>query len=206
MKNSKLLNVFLMLLAALMVIGTASASATASVEFTDGECSLDIWTYGNTNTVTSGYESYFDTVVIASSTWTDPDGRLAVLNDGDNMFIATKYPTECLCIVFASDRNDGYATVYVDGAEVWEGDTWADVDLAQDINAQTIRSLKITDLEFGIHTIIIENADVDEHDGHVTIYKYGYNCSNTEIPEFPTIALPIAAIIGLAFVFQRRNE
>ncbi|MBP1907986.1 PEF-CTERM sorting domain-containing protein [Methanolobus bombayensis] len=27
-----------------------------------------------------------------------------------------------------------------------------------------------------------------------------------EIPEFPTIALPIAAIIGLAFIMQRRKE
>jgi hypothetical protein len=27
-----------------------------------------------------------------------------------------------------------------------------------------------------------------------------------EIPEFPTIALPMAAIIGLAFIFRRRNE
>ncbi len=26
------------------------------------------------------------------------------------------------------------------------------------------------------------------------------NCTNTQIPEFPTIALPIAAIIGLAFI------
>ncbi|KXS44624.1 MAG: hypothetical protein AWU59_440 [Methanolobus sp. T82-4] len=27
-----------------------------------------------------------------------------------------------------------------------------------------------------------------------------------EIPEFPTVALPIAAILGLAFLFQRRKE
>jgi hypothetical protein len=27
-----------------------------------------------------------------------------------------------------------------------------------------------------------------------------------EIPEFPTVALPIAAILGLAFIFQRRKE
>ena len=27
-----------------------------------------------------------------------------------------------------------------------------------------------------------------------------------EIPEFPTVALPIAAILGLAFMFQRRKE
>lgn len=30
--------------------------------------------------------------------------------------------------------------------------------------------------------------------------------SNEEIPEFPTVVLPMAAIIGLAFVFQRRKE
>ena len=28
----------------------------------------------------------------------------------------------------------------------------------------------------------------------------------TAIPEFPTIALPIAAILGLAFIFQRRRD
>ncbi|MBW6470924.1 MAG: PEF-CTERM sorting domain-containing protein [Methanosarcinaceae archaeon] len=28
----------------------------------------------------------------------------------------------------------------------------------------------------------------------------------TVIPEFPTIALPVAAILGLAFIFQRRRE
>ncbi|WP_406661890.1 PEF-CTERM sorting domain-containing protein [Methanolobus sp. ZRKC3] len=27
-----------------------------------------------------------------------------------------------------------------------------------------------------------------------------------EIPEFPTIAIPVAAILGLAFFFQRRKE
>ncbi len=32
------------------------------------------------------------------------------------------------------------------------------------------------------------------------------NCANTQIPEFPTIALPIAAIIGLAFILQRKEE
>jgi hypothetical protein len=30
--------------------------------------------------------------------------------------------------------------------------------------------------------------------------------TGTDIPEFPTIALPIAAILGLAFFFQRRKE
>lgn len=38
---------------------------------------------------------------------------------------------------------------------------------------------------------------------HVT-FCYG-NGGTQEIPEFPTVALPIAAILGLAFVFMRRK-
>ncbi|MDW7731088.1 MAG: PEF-CTERM sorting domain-containing protein [Methanolobus sp.] len=44
------------------------------------------------------------------------------------------------------------------------------------------------------------------HNGHVTIYKYGYYCPITPIPEFPTVALPVAAILGLAFLFQRKEK
>jgi hypothetical protein len=29
---------------------------------------------------------------------------------------------------------------------------------------------------------------------------------NSEIPEFPTVALPVAAILGLAFFMQRRKD
>ncbi|GEM_PF-3521603 len=32
------------------------------------------------------------------------------------------------------------------------------------------------------------------------------SCQQEEIPEFPTVALPVAAILGLAFFFQRRKE
>ncbi|WP_406669932.1 PEF-CTERM sorting domain-containing protein [Methanolobus sp. ZRKC4] len=160
----------------------------------------------NHNRITSGYESYFDTS-ISGKIWTNSDGRLAIISENSHMLITTEYPTDCFCIVFASDRNDGYAKVYVDGEKVWEGDTWASPGRGQPISAQTIRSLKITGLESSTHSIKIENPNVDHvHNGHVTIYKYGYNCSNTEIPEYPTIALPMAAILGLAFVFQRRKE
>ncbi|MDI3485554.1 MAG: hypothetical protein PWQ50_774 [Methanolobus sp.] len=31
-------------------------------------------------------------------------------------------------------------------------------------------------------------------------------CQNNGIPEFPTVAIPIAAIVGLAFIFQRRRN
>ena len=49
-----------------MIIGTAAAttqSSTVSVELVDGECSLDTWTYGNHNSITSGFESYFNSNV-----------------------------------------------------------------------------------------------------------------------------------------------
>lgn len=208
MKYVNIKTISLMLLATLMVIGAASAVATpyANVELIeDVECSLDIWRYGNDNVI-GQYDSYFSSFV-SGNTWTDVDGRLAVLDKNDYMQITTQNPTECFCIVFASDSNDGWAKVYVDGYEVWSGDTWADVAREQDIDAQKIRSLKITGLENTEHTIKIERMSGTNCDGHVTIYKYGYKCpETTDIPEFPTIALPIAAILGLAFIFQRKQE
>lgn len=142
MKNMNLKMITLMLMATLMIIGTASAVAqpTASVELVDEECELSVWTYGNHNSITSGFESYFRSSVIGN-TWTDADGRLAVISENGYMTINTENPTDCFCIVFASDRNDGYAEVYVDDEKVWEGDTWADVATGQPIDAQKIRSL-----------------------------------------------------------------
>jgi len=51
----------------------------------------------------------------------------------------------------------------------------------------------------------------DEDDcARINYLKVTGHCCNphpcTEIPEFPTISLPVAAIIGLAFVFMRREE
>ncbi|SFM44652.1 PEF-CTERM sorting domain-containing protein [Methanolobus profundi] len=45
------------------------------------------------------------------------------------------------------------------------------------------------------------NADLK-----ISHYCEDGNGGITEIPEFPLIALPVAAIIGLAFFFQRRKE
>ena len=50
----------------------------------------------------------------------------------------------------------------------------------------------------------------DEYDtilGGVTVTDTGaWNRFASNVPEFPTIALPVAAILGLAFIFQRRKE
>ena len=37
-------------------------------------------------------------------------------------------------------------------------------------------------------------------------HDYAVASDSVAVPEFPTIALPIAAILGLAFIFQRRRE
>jgi hypothetical protein len=36
--------------------------------------------------------------------------------------------------------------------------------------------------------------------------KEQVNNNNNEIPEFPTVAIPMAGIIGMMFLFQRRKE
>ncbi|MHC1576048.1 MAG: PEF-CTERM sorting domain-containing protein, partial [Methanosarcinaceae archaeon] len=46
-----------------------------------------------------------------------------------------------------------------------------------------------------------DTAQTTQHDNDTEVVK-----PNQEIPEFPTVALPIAAILGLAFFFQRRRN
>ncbi|WMW24096.1 PEF-CTERM sorting domain-containing protein [Methanolobus sediminis] len=62
-----------------------------------------------------------------------------------------------------------------------------------------------------IHIQRIDEYVVGDEEGSAWV-TVGYceeddgNGGTQEIPEFPTIALPIAAIIGLAFIFQSRKE
>ncbi|NPE29183.1 DUF11 domain-containing protein [Methanococcoides sp. SA1] len=47
-----------------------------------------------------------------------------------------------------------------------------------------------------------DTAQTTQHDSDTEVVKQ----QQEEIPEFPTVALPVLAIIGLAFFFQRRNN
>ncbi|MCQ6962599.1 PEF-CTERM sorting domain-containing protein [Methanolobus chelungpuianus] len=49
-------------------------------------------------------------------------------------------------------------------------------------------------------------APANKDISHVTFCFNEDDGEIEEIPEFPTVALPIAAILGLAFMFQRRKE
>jgi hypothetical protein len=63
-----------------------------------------------------------------------------------------------------------------------------------------------------------EDEDSDAETGGVTgcftlnagdyynVVDAGLHSTEQEIPEFPTVAIPMVAIVGLAFVFGRRKE
>ena len=53
----------------------------------------------------------------------------------------------------------------------------------------------------GVWQVYVEVGEIG-----VSGVQFGSATRNVEIPEFPTIALPIAAILGLAFFMQRRNR
>ncbi|WP_319506380.1 SdrD B-like domain-containing protein [uncultured Methanolobus sp.] len=63
-----------------------------------------------------------------------------------------------------------------------------------------------------------EDSDASEADGKTDIFTLAmgeskgtldagiFKKTSEEIPEFPTVAIPMVAIVGIAFVFQRRKE
>jgi cytochrome c oxidase assembly protein Cox11 len=51
-----------------------------------------------------------------------------------------------------------------------------------------------------------ENSPCPDDTRQISHVTFCFCDPDNEIPEFPMIALPIAAIIGLAFIFQRRKE
>ena len=56
---------------------------------------------------------------------------------------------------------------------------------------------------------VFDGTSIEEIKGHyVTVWKYSYQWTY-QIPEFATIAIPVAAVLGLLFFFnhsKRRNE
>jgi hypothetical protein len=68
----------------------------------------------------------------------------------------------------------------------------------------SFKSLTLDTTEFISNSIKLDDEDVS---GQIKVSVTKFDCGDdAEIPEFPTIALPVAAIIGLAFFMQRRKE
>jgi len=87
--------------------------------------------------------------------------------------------------------------------------TWDIGTLAAGAPSATVSITVTVDASTPIGTILDNAATIDsndtaqttQHDNDTEVVK-----PDQEIPEFPTIALPIAAILGLAFFFQRRRN
>ncbi|MBP2029681.1 hypothetical protein J2755_000601 [Methanohalophilus levihalophilus] len=186
----------------------AASDVQLNVEFNEGVCSPSYWIYGDP-AFNNPDTDLLNITSITGPTWVDgTDGRLALTStDGSgSMVVNTLLPSSCICVQFASDSNEGNASIYIDGNWVWEGDTDADdVPLRLPLVNQTMRYVYISGLDYDTHTIEINQEDTGSAK-HVTVYKVGFNGCQEEIPEFPTVALPIAAVIGLAFIFQQRRE
>ena len=93
-------------------------------------------------------------------------------------------------------NNASQFTVKINGSAVstmaWSGTSGQfDVEIINDKGASN-----------GVYNIEYEDID----DGGSASVTHTIEVIITAIPEFPTIALPIAAILGLAFIFQRRRE
>ncbi|WP_048063245.1 PEF-CTERM sorting domain-containing protein [Methanococcoides burtonii] len=195
----------LVLITALVISMIGIGSAIAYPPLNDGVCEPDVWIYADPGYLQPDNDADIAINSLVGSYWRGYDGRLALLhlNGNSQMEVSIAEPTACLYVQFASDRNDGMASIYVDGELIWEGNTWAPNALGKPLDMQQMRYLKVTGLEPTAHTIKILTGE----QGHVTIYQFGYDrCTSEEIPEFPTVALPIVAIIGLTFIFQRRKE
>ena len=208
-----------LMLVSLAGIASAVAPSTATVELIDGKFienaseSYTVWAYADANVAPIPAE--FSLTLNDPNPWVSGSGHLALLDAGDTMVIESTVPTTCMYVQLEGDWNDGVVGVLVDGVVVWKGNTY---------NIGN-KYLKISDMAPTTHTVTVECVGINgggnptlpvsvtsptqvKYDDHVCMLHFGldeYN-NNQEIPEFPTIALPIAAILGLAFFFQRRKE
>ncbi|AFV23324.1 hypothetical protein Mpsy_1116 [Methanolobus psychrophilus R15] len=92
-----------------------------------------------------------------------------------------------------ADTSDMTVNILKDNFEPRENDPYTDVgviELTLNENASATGKWRVT---------ITAGEDTNTLD-------VGSAARNFEIPEFPTIALPVAAILGLAFFMQRRKE
>ncbi len=91
--------------------------------------------------------------------------------------------------------------------------TWDIGTLLAGAPAQTVTVSVTVDSAATIGTFLVNAVTINGNEagtGPTTVHdrdtKIVAQQNNGEIPEFPTVALPMVAILGLAFVFQRRKD
>lgn len=88
-------------------------------------------------------------VISSGGLWIGGD-RVALIGAGQWIELSCVEPSFLIGVHFLGDENDGYARVFVDGAEVWHGDTYGPV------GNQFDRHLEVTNLPMERHLLRIE--------------------------------------------------
>ncbi|WP_235271135.1 PEF-CTERM sorting domain-containing protein [Methanosarcina mazei] len=103
---------------------------------------------------------------------------------------------------------DGSLTVQIsaDG-----GSTWTSASSAESVSYTAVPSQKYDFLVRvsgydGLVTISDKSNSAIDPNAAVKNYDVATQSPNVDIPEFPTVALPVAAILGLVFIFGRKKE
>ncbi len=183
MKRIKQLAVVLIVL--MSTIGFASATTTSSPNTIDVNVDTDAIT-----TVTVTHEGNFQPDEIR---FTIIDVNNNVMTDElEGLFDGSTWARQGTTSTYLTQVEDPSTHV---NTTTWEFQIRDDIGSTDDATQK--------DKLYKVHFQVTSKAG--EYDSLFAVV----DASNTDVvpvPEFPTIALPVAAILGLAFIFQRRRE
>jgi hypothetical protein len=102
---------------------------------------------------------------------------------------------------------------FPDGIDIWISNQKIGFTADLIINNQEIPvtgTVIVTNAAPGVYTFSYDTLSINQIpitciSGNMQVTVEPINCEE-EIPEFPTIAIPVAAIIGIAFFMQRRKD
>lgn len=194
------------LLAVLMLtmVGSASAAGTVVIDFEDLP---DTYTYTD--------EITYPGVTISSA----KDGMIIVKSD---YYISGSYPPHSPETAIICKTDEGCKFDFdqpVTRVGLWYTSGLYDAYLeAYDSEGNMIDSV-VGPNNYGYNGYMeVSGSNIDyvvfhDHGNYMVFDDLEYDCDGQDapvddpsIPEFPTVALPIMAILGLAFIFQRRNN
>lgn len=105
---------------------------------------------------------------------------------GANIEASIVDPTDAFTLSGAIPGNPAQRSVYIDGS-----------------HQATIRIHRISGTQVGAVTVSFEDVN---HLIRTDTVQVSSETVQVNAPEFPTVALPVAAVIGLVFIFGRRKE
>ena len=135
---------------------------------------------------------------------------------------SNNYPPEKLYLRYDCDTETLYAMVQVAPGSVINpvfGENWVKVDdnklvdakyYIYDVNGGIIGWEALGTVSPGAYNLKVHSIEIISGESTGETFDVEtqllINCGTTPIPEFPTVALPIAAILGLMFIFGRKRD